>query len=64
MHLSTFEITAQPRLLAGGAPFSFRCIPDLKKSPSLKGLFFVRFSARPEESEDGQSAVSQTYYFD
>ncbi len=33
MHLSTFDTIARPRLLADGAAFSFRCIPDLKKAP-------------------------------
>lgn len=51
MQLSTCDIIAQPRLLADGAPFSFREYPDRKKSPSLQGLFFVRRPARPEESE-------------
>ncbi len=50
MPLSTVNIIAQPRLHAGGAPVSSRCLTDLKKSPSLQGLFFVRHPARPEES--------------
>ncbi|GEM_PF-850487 len=50
MPLSAVNIIAQPRLHAGGAPVSSRCLTDLKKSPSLQGLFFVRHPARPEES--------------
>lgn len=39
MQLSTFDIIAQPRLLADGAPFSFRYYPDLRK-PLIAGAFF------------------------
>lgn len=39
MHLSTFDIIAQQRLLADDAPFSFRCISDVKKAPHCRGFF-------------------------